>query len=107
LTNNNRCCNHQQVEMKVTKGARALEKLVSPEVSQQEVAELCNVTQQAVSGWLKARSKPTPDRMKLLKDRYGIPMEAWTEDAADEAPAPDSTRVIDTSESKVEPEDAA
>jgi transcriptional regulator with XRE-family HTH domain len=67
--------------MTVTKAARQLEGLVfpKPETTQAEIARLCNVSPQAVSGWINGRSKPTPDRMRLLKDRFGIPMEAWTE----------------------------
>lgn len=71
----------------MTKGAIALRGLVAPpRVNQAEVAEACAVTQQAVSGWLSGRAKPTVDRMRILQDRYGIPMEAWTEQAASSGP---------------------
>jgi transcriptional regulator with XRE-family HTH domain len=66
----------------MTKGAVALREIVAPpRINQTEIAEACEVTQQAVSGWLSGRSKPTADRMRVLQDRYGIPMEAWTESA--------------------------
>lgn len=72
--------------MKDTKGSQALRKLVTPpRVNQQTVAERCKVSQQAVSGWMQGRAKPTPDRMRVLQDEFGIPMEAWTEDPAPEA----------------------
>lgn len=68
----------------MTKGAVVLRGIVAPpRVNQAEVAEACAVTQQAVSGWISGRAKPTADRMRVLQDLYGIPMESWTEPATD------------------------
>lgn len=75
----------------MTKGARDLKRLVSPEVTQERLAELLDVSQQAVSAWVHGKAKPSPDRMAKLEDLFGIPMRAWTEEPAEEAP-PDSTR---------------
>ncbi|MBA3964158.1 MAG: helix-turn-helix transcriptional regulator [Chthoniobacterales bacterium] len=76
---------------KKTKGAQALQRIVAPpRVDQEEVANNCEVTQQAVSGWVKGRAKPTPDRMRILQDKYGIPMESWTEYLDDDADDTDS-----------------
>lgn len=65
-----------------TKASEALRLMVDPpRVSQVEIAEACNVSQQAVSAWAQGRMKPTPDRMRLLQDRFGIPMQDWTDSA--------------------------
>ena len=71
----------------MTKGAVALREMVAPpRINQAEIAEACSVTQQAVSGWLSGRAKPTADRMRILQDKYGIPMESWTEQVAATGP---------------------
>lgn len=69
-----------------TRGAEALKSLVTPpRVNAAEIAARCEVSTQAVSSWMQGRMLPSPARMRILQDEYGIPMEAWTEDSAPEA----------------------
>lgn len=71
-----------------TKGSEALRLMVAPpRVSQFEIAQACDVSQQAVSAWARGHMQPTPERMRVLQDRFGIPMESWTDDAPKERPA--------------------
>jgi transcriptional regulator with XRE-family HTH domain len=66
--------------MKDTKGAQSLRNLVTPKrIAQQEVADKCGVSQQAVSSWMQSRAKPTPDRMRVLQEVFDISMESWTD----------------------------
>ena len=44
--------------------------------SQKEMADKYNVSQQAWSKWENGGNTPTPDKMKLLEDDIGVPMEA-------------------------------
>lgn len=70
---------------KDSKGAQQLRRLVTPpRVLQQRVAKACKVSQQAVSSWMNHKAQPTPAGMRILKDEFGIPMEAWTEPPTEE-----------------------
>jgi transcriptional regulator with XRE-family HTH domain len=63
----------------LSKGASALAAKLRPEVTAAELARKLGVTPQAVSGWIKGRSVPTPEMLSKLEDVTGIPMRAWTE----------------------------
>lgn len=66
----------------ISRGAEALKTLVTPpRVNAAEIAAKCEVSTQAVSSWMQGRMLPSPARMRVLQDQYGIPMEAWTEEA--------------------------
>lgn len=62
-----------------TRGQKQLRDLVSPRLTQAELAEKLGVSQQAISAWVNGVANPTADRMRQLEDEFGIPMRAWTE----------------------------
>lgn len=62
-----------------TKGQQQLKELVSPKLTQAELAEKLGVSQQAISAWVNGVANPTADRMRQLEDEFGIPMRSWTE----------------------------
>lgn len=68
-----------------------LRSLVTPQVTQEDIANKLGVTQQAVSAWVHGGSRPSLERMMLLERLFGIPIQSWAEDAEDaEEKAPDS-----------------
>jgi transcriptional regulator with XRE-family HTH domain len=74
----------------LSEGARRLRALVSPPVTQAELAEKLGVTQQAISSWVTGRTLPTPHRLAELERITGIPMRAWTEPAEDDESGTDA-----------------
>lgn len=46
-----------------------------------ELARALGVTQQAVSGWLHGRCRPSTPLMAAVEARFGIPMRTWLESA--------------------------
>ena len=46
-----------------------------------ELARKLGVSPQAVSGWIKGKAVPAPEKLRALEDVTGIPMRAWTEPA--------------------------
>ena len=72
-------------QRQVSSAAKALRALVTPSptrFTQSQVADSCGVSQQAVSNWLAGAALPAPHHMRILEDRFGIPMRDWTEAAA-------------------------
>jgi transcriptional regulator with XRE-family HTH domain len=70
----------------MTKGAQLLRDKVAPRrITQEQLAEQLNVSQQAVSSWVHGVAKPTPERMAQIEDLLGIPMRAWAEDLPEDA----------------------
>lgn len=67
--------------MATSKAAAALKKAVSPQTTQEQVAEACGVTQQAVSNWVNGVARPKPENMATIEQLLGIPMRDWTEPA--------------------------
>ena len=62
-----------------SKASEALKSLVTPaRVRLEEIASRCNVSRQAVSSWLRGDMQPSPERMRILEDEFGIPMRDWT-----------------------------
>jgi transcriptional regulator with XRE-family HTH domain len=70
------------------RAAVLLRGLVSPQVSQEVVAEALDCSQQAVSAWVNGTSKPSLERMLKLEQLYGIPVAAWAEDVAEAEASP-------------------
>lgn len=46
-------------------------------LTQGRVAEICGVTQQAVSKWVGALGRPEVESMLAMQRVLGIPLEAW------------------------------
>jgi transcriptional regulator with XRE-family HTH domain len=68
-----------------TVGAVRLRNELFPRISQAQLAEKLNVTQQAVSAWLHGRARPDLAKMLKIEALLGIPIASW----ADEIPRPD------------------
>lgn len=66
--------------------ARSLKAIVArPKFTQSSIAELCDVTPQAVAHWISGTTKPLDRYRKLIEAATGIPVSAWdepTEEAA-------------------------
>ena len=67
---------------RLTRAAKLLREMVAPRhrITQSRIAKLCDVSQQAVSGWLCGRSRPAEHLRPLLEAWTGIPVEAWLTD---------------------------
>lgn len=48
-------------------------------MTQARLAELCGVTQQAVSNWVHGHGRPGPESMLVIEKALGIPMQEWLE----------------------------
>jgi transcriptional regulator with XRE-family HTH domain len=70
--------------MAESKASKQLRELLSPKLTQVELAERLQVTQQAVSSWVSGRTAPKRKYMAALEDLAGIPMRAWTEPPAEQ-----------------------
>ena len=68
-----------------TVGAARLRSELFPRITQAQLAEKLEVTQQAVSAWLHGRSRPDLAKMLKIEALLGIPIASW----ADEVPRPD------------------
>ncbi|PST68901.1 hypothetical protein AYI77_02040 [Shewanella algae] len=72
------------MEGKMTKSAQ-LKDLIPDDISQGDIADQCEVTQQSVSLWIKAGKVP-PKRAKVFSRITGIPLHVVNPDVY-EAPA--------------------
>jgi transcriptional regulator with XRE-family HTH domain len=73
---------------KVTKASCALKAVVKPErvMTQKQLSEALDCTQQAVSAWLNGVSQPDTERRQKIEAMFQIPVSDWAE-AMPPAPA--------------------
>lgn len=52
-------------------------------ITQAEIARRCGVRQAAVSYWSTGFRRPRDEHRVILRDAFGIPLEAWVEPLSD------------------------
>lgn len=68
-------------------------------LTQMKVAEMLNVSRQAISRWEVGSAVPSTDNLKVLGDLYGVPIDyLLDDDAACESKAPETPEETETSD---------
>ena len=57
-------------------GKRILEIRKENDLTQDELAEICNVTRQTISNWENGKSYPDLDTLVMLSDSFGVSLDA-------------------------------
>lgn len=68
---------------RLSRGATRLREALAPppeRMTQVRLAELCEVTPQAVWNWVNGHGRPGAESMALIEKHLGIPMRDWVVD---------------------------